>query len=45
MQDDEVKFNVLEAMRHSVESDTCFMIETVEALVSSQSGPTDLLET
>ena len=45
MQDDEVKFNVFEAMRHPVESDTCFMIETVEAIVSSQSGPTDRLET
>ena len=32
-------------MRHPVESDTCFMIETVEAIVSSQSGPTDPLET
>ena len=38
MQDDEVKFNVFEAVRHSAESDTCFMTETVEAIVSSQSG-------
>ena len=38
MQDDEVKFNVLDAMRHPVESDTCFMNETVEAIVSSQSS-------
>ena len=45
MPDDEVKFNVFEAMRHLVESDTCFMIETVEAILSSQSGPTDPLET
>ena len=45
VQDDEVKFNVFEAMRHPVESDTCFMIETVEAIVSSQSGLTDPLET
>ena len=45
MQDDKVKFNVFEAMRHSTESDTCFMIETVEATVSSQSGLTDPLET
>ena len=44
MQDDEVKFNVIEAMRHSTESDTCFMAETVEAIVSSQSGLTDPLE-
>ena len=45
MQDDKVKFNVFEAMRHSTESDTCFMIETVEATVSSQSGLTDPFET
>ena len=45
MQDDEVKFNVFEGVRHPVESDTCFMIETVEAIMSSQSGLTDPLET
>ena len=45
VQDDEVKFNVFEAVRHPAESDTCFMIETVEAIVSRQSGPTDPLET
>ena len=45
MQDDEVKFNVFEAVRHSAESDTCFIIEIVEAIVSSQSGLTDPLET
>ena len=33
--DDEVNFNVFEAVRRPVESDTCFMIETVEAIVSS----------
>ena len=32
-------------MKHPAESDTCFMIETVEAIVSSQSGPTNPLET
>ena len=35
MQDDKVKFNVFEAVRHPIESDTCFMSETVEAIVSS----------
>ena len=45
VQDDEIKFNVFEAVRHPAESDTCFMIETVEATVSCQSGPIDLLET
>ena len=45
VQDDEVKFNVFEAVRHQVKSDTCFLIETVEAIVSSQSGLTNPLET
>ena len=36
---------MFEAVRHSIESDTCFMIETIEAIVSSQSGLTDPLET
>ena len=45
VQDDEVKFNVFEAARHPAESDTCFMTETVEAIVSSHSGPTDPLKT
>ena len=45
VQDDEVRFNIFEAVRHSVESDTCFMIKTVEAIVSSHSGPTNPLET
>ena len=44
VQDDKVKFNVFEAVRHPTESDTCFMIETVEAIVSSQSGLTNPLE-
>ena len=45
MKDDEVKFNVFEVVRHPAESDTCFMIETVEATLSSQSDPTNPLET
>ena len=44
VQDDEVAFNVFKVMRHPTESDTCFLVETVEAIVSSQSGPTDPLE-
>ena len=31
-------------MRHPTKSDACFLVETVEAIVSSQSGPTDPLE-
>ena len=44
VQDDEVTFNVFKAMRHPIESDASFLVETVEAIVSSQSGPTDPLE-
>ena len=42
VQDDEIKFNLFEAVRHPVESDTCFLIEIVEAIVSCQNGPTAL---
>ena len=45
VQEEEVKFNVFEAVRHPAESDTCFMAEIVEAIVSSRSGLTDPLET
>ena len=37
VQDDEVKFSVFNAVRHLVESDACFMIKAVEAIVPSQS--------
>ena len=36
VQDDEVRFSVFNAVRHPVESDACFMIEAVEAIVLSQ---------
>ena len=44
VQDNEVKFNVFDVVRHPVESDTCFMTETVEAIVSSQNGLINPLE-
>ena len=44
MQQDEVKFNVFEAVRHPAESDTFFIVKILEAIVSSQSGLTDPLE-
>ena len=44
VQEDEVKFNVFKVVRHPAESDTCFMAEIVEVIVSSQSGLTDPLE-
>ena len=42
VQDDEVRFSVVNVMWHLAESDTCFMIK---AIVSSQSGLIDPLET
>ena len=44
VQDDEVRFSVFNAVRHPMESDACFMIEAMEAIVPSQSGLTDPLE-
>ena len=44
VQDDEVKFNLFKAVRHPKKSDTCFIVETIEAIVSSQSGLTNPLE-
>ena len=38
VQDDEVRFSVFNALRHLAESDACFMIEAIEAIVPSQSG-------
>ena len=45
VQEEEVKFNVFEVVRHPSESDTCFMADIVEAIASSQSGLTDPLKT
>ena len=44
VQDDEVRFSVFNAVRHPTESDACFMIEVVEAIVPSHSGLTNPLE-
>ena len=44
VQDDEVRFSVFNAVRHPIERVACFMRETVEAIVRSQSGLTDPLE-
>ena len=45
VQDDEVRFSVFNVVRHPAESDACFMIEAVEAIVFSQSGLNYPLET
>ena len=44
VQDDEVSFGVFNVVRHPVESDACFMIEVVKAIVPSHSGLTNPLE-
>ena len=44
MRDDEVRFSAFNAVRHRAESDACFMIEAVEAIVPSHSGLTNPLE-
>ena len=44
VQDDEVRFSVFNAVRHLAESDACFMIEAVEAIVPCQSGLINPLE-
>ena len=45
VQEDELWFSVFNVVRHPIESDACFMIEAMEAIVSSQIGLTDPLET
>ena len=42
VQGDEVRLSVFNTVRHPTNSDACFMIEVVEAIVPSQSGSTDL---
>ena len=45
VQDKEVRFTVFNAMRHLAKSDACMVIEAVEAIMSSQSGLINPLET
>ena len=45
VQDDEVRFSVFSVVQNHAESDACFMIEAMEAIVFSQSGLTSPLET
>ena len=35
VQDDEVKFSVFNEVRHLAESDACFMLEAIEAIMPS----------
>ena len=45
VQEEEVTFNVFNAMRYLVKSDSCFCLETMEAIVSNQWIQSDPLET
>ena len=45
VQDEEVKFSVFRAIRHPVKSDSCYHIETIEAIVSNHEDTDDPLET
>ena len=45
LQDEKVTFNVFNAMKHPIESESCFRVDIVEALVSSQKGHIHSLET
>ena len=44
MQDDEVRFSVFNAVKHPTESNACFLIEAIEAIMPSHSGLIDPLE-
>ena len=45
VQDEEVTFNVFNAIKHPIESESCFRVDIVEAIVSSQKNHIDPLET
>ena len=45
VQDEEVTFIVLNAMKHSIESESYFRMDIVEAIMFSQKGHIDPLET
>ena len=45
VQDEEVTFNVFNSMKHPMEVESCFLVDIVEAMVSSQKGHIYPLET
>ena len=45
VQDEEVTFNVFNSMKHPMESESCFRVDIVESIVSSQKGHIDPSET
>ena len=44
VQEEEVTFNVFNGIKYSVESDCCFHLDSVEAIMSSQVDQIDPLE-
>ena len=44
VKDEEVRFSVFRAIRHPVESDSCYCIENIEAIVSHHEDIDDSLE-
>ena len=45
VEDEEATFNVFNSMKHPIESDSCFRVDIVEAIVSSKKGHIYHLET
>ena len=45
VQDEEVRFSVFRAIKHPAESDSCYRIENIEAIVSNHEDTDDPLET
>ena len=45
VQEEEVTFNVFNAIKYLNDNDSCFRVDTLEAIVSSQLGPSEPLET
>ena len=45
VQDKEVTFNVFNAMKHPMKSESCFRVDIVEAIMSIKKGHIDSLET
>ena len=45
VQEEEVTFNVFNAIKHPRDNDSCFRVDMLEAIVSSQLGPSEPLET
>ena len=45
VQDEEVRFSVFRVIRHPAESDSCYRIENIEAIVSNHEDTNDPLET